>query len=275
MPRFHPRLPKVCHCVTRFSSRIIWIAGLSLLLMLWLSATASALQCQPPQSPSLTATATSFSKIRITWNVVASDNPNYQIFMSRTGVSGSFVHMGGSYAHPGVTSLTAEYGSFNANETAYFYVTAYGCNTSVPSNIASATTPDFGYPTLTATATTADFGHITLSWNVVDGASPTYQVYMSNTGASGSFVYMGDAYHGNPDVTTLTRRFGNFGPNQTRYFYVLAHNGNTSHQSNIVSATTPNIGYPVLKAQAANKTQINPDMGRGCSRLPHLSAVHG
>ncbi|HJR08477.1 MAG TPA: hypothetical protein VJ842_14545 [Pyrinomonadaceae bacterium] len=145
----------------------------------------------------------------MTWNAVAGVT-GYILYRSPTGVSGSYVAMGGG---PGVLSKVDM--NVHNGQTFYYYVTCYNdAGTSPNSNIATAT-PDIPAPTLTATAGKAK---VTLTWSTHEYATQ-YKIYRSMTGTQGSFTLI-DA----PLVSTTTKNDTNVANGNTYYYYAVPYN---------------------------------------------------
>jgi fibronectin type 3 domain-containing protein len=197
----------------------------------------------PPPVTGLSATATSATRIGLTWDPVGGAT-SYEVFRSDSA--------GGAAVGPKVVT-TNGYGNNGRTPGTTYYYTVYAVGpggTSIASAEVSATTPaQIAAPTnLTVTGTTAT--SVSLQWDAVAGAG-SYQLRRSTT-PGGSYSPVGSS--GGTSATDTTAQ-----PGVTYYYVVVATGaGGTSANSNEASATTASLPAPPtgVTATTVNATRV-------------------
>ena len=208
-----------------------------------------------PAPTGVVATATSSTRIALTWDAVAGAT-SYEIYRSESE--------GGPYTSPPKVSTSNGYANTGRTPgTTYYYVVraVSAAGSSVDSAEVSATTPaGTAAPTnLAVTATTST--KVTLSWDSVSDAT-SYQLRRSTT-PGGSYAPVASTA-----ATTLTDTTAAPG---TAYYYVVAATGpaGTSANSNEATATTLTVPSPpadvVATPTAATKVSVTWDSVGGAT----------
>lgn len=209
--------------------------------------------CTPPPAPTITAVAgPDFDHIQVTWNTSTLAN-SYSIYVSEDGVNWG-PPTGFGYPFPPTITFTWGGQTF---KTYYFYVKAFGCNNTVAtSNIASATTFDIENVTPSATPGPT-YDQITISW-ATKPHHTFYTVLVSPTGLPGSYfpiTSMSPPGYGTPFPPTLS--YTHAGQTYKQYyFYIRSSRNSRQKDSNVVSATTFDIGVPSLSLSQLPNNQI-------------------
>lgn len=210
------------------SQRYLFLTAISLIIFFTLPA--GLLWAAVPNAPSgLTATALSYSQIKLTWTDNSSDEQYFYI-ERKTGASGNYSHV----ATVGANITTYTDTSALHNTEYYYRVNAYGAGAYSPySNDANATTLTLKAPSnLTATALSPS--QIKLTWT--DNSLDETRFYIERkTGASGTYSTLASVY---ANTTTYTDTSAS---QNTEYYYRVRayNNGGYSPYSNETVAATP------------------------------------
>jgi len=202
----------------------------------------------PPSPPSgLVATAVSATQVNLTWTDNSDFEEGFKVYRKKAG---------GSWETP-VTLPTPDLNHYEFTNcqdysTYYFAVRAYcGSTDSANSNLATATTPLAAPTSLSATA--ASPTRVNLTWTDNSTGEQGFKVYRKKSGGA----WEAPVTLPTPDLTHY--EFTNCLPGTTYYFAVRAYCGSaTSSNSNLASATTPNLLAPSnLTAAAVAWNRVN------------------
>jgi len=206
-----------------------------------------------PAAPTgLTATATSSSRIDLSWNAVPGA-AGYYVYLN-ISATGNYIKL-----EEAITS-TSTYGyGLDPDTTYYFKVSAFNINGEGPqSNYVSATTlSNIPAAPTNVNAIAVSSSQINITWNAVPGATG-YNVY-ADLSATGTFDYLLVA---TPTPGAINSELS---PGITIYYKITAFNSNgEGPQSNYVSATTlsssptnPPAAPTGVTAIAVSPSQIN------------------